>query len=141
MSVHRYLSFELFDIKGLSYCLVKEDEDAVRNNLAGDANLVVKKIPEFPPRQPHFHPVHMLHKIFWMTKNAPPYFTVSFSWIADSRAISVLLKFTLFAMPSKESLRDSQKFTGSLLVLDYNHNSSDHDNFHGDAIHHHAKSS
>ena len=47
----------------ISSCLVKEDEDAVRNNLAGDANPVVKEIPEFPPRHPHLHPVHMLHKI------------------------------------------------------------------------------
>ena len=61
--VPKYLFF-------ISSCLVKEDEDAVRNNLAGDANPVVKEIPEFPPRHPHLHPVHMLRKIFLMKKNA-----------------------------------------------------------------------
>ena len=95
-------------------CLVKEDKDAVCNSLAGDAYPVMKEIPEFPPRHPHFHPVHMLHKIF-SKKNCKRYFTVSFSWIADSAEISVLLKFALFAIPSKES----EKVHWDLIAFDH----------------------
>ena len=56
------ISFHLISRGFLIICLVKEDEDAVRNNLAGDANLVMEEISKFPPRHPYFCPIHMLQK-------------------------------------------------------------------------------
>ena len=103
----------------ISSCLVKEDEDAVRNNLAGDANPVVKEIPEFPPRHPHLHPVHMLRKIFLMKKNA--------SHILPSpshRLRTVQRSLFCWSLPSSPCLQRSlcvilRKFIGiwSLLVF------------------------
>ena len=60
------ISFHLISRGFLIICLVKEDEDAVRNNLAGDANLVMEEISKFPPRHPYFCPIHMLQKQ-WVT--------------------------------------------------------------------------
>ena len=70
--VHK-LKFGISPNINIRRCLVKEDKDAVRNNLAGDANLVVEKIPKFPPCHPHFHPVHMLHKHFG-SKSVPIFY-------------------------------------------------------------------